>query len=355
MPKHRNPRLFWLHFEGAGTDSNALPAQVLAKSLQQVQRIVHLLAKIHQGGPLGQGVQIPNEVRSRFGLMCKPPQEGSFDLPVEVSDLSNQASELEDYGDQEAVYYSFQDVTRAIGKGNGEAFRQLVPDVSFQAALIKAYKSAQPSKRIGVVLSIRDGSQKTILDGRTFQSAYNQLYSRGNPNAVPRSSEYMIGLLTGMNFGRRRMQIKPSRDCSLNVEYDERFEPMLCSLRNKLVRVRGRICYDEKGQPIRLTDIDEVQDGSVLEYNEIALRNIPYKAEPPLSFDVKFDHEHQLYELQGEFNILISGKSFSELRDSLDAELDMLWVEYAKEDPQALSLDAQELQKQLVDRFRDLR
>ena len=69
MPKHRNPRLFWLHFEGAGTDSNALPAQVLAKSLQQVQRIVHLLAKIHQGGPLGQGVQIPNEIRSRFGLM----------------------------------------------------------------------------------------------------------------------------------------------------------------------------------------------------------------------------------------------------------------------------------------------
>ena len=355
MPQHRNPKLFWLHFEGAGTDGNALPAQVLAKSLQHVQRIVHLLAKMHLAGPFGQGVQIPNEIRSRFGLMCKPPQEGSFGLPVEMSDRSNQASGLEDYGEQEAVYCSFQDVTRAIGKGNGEDFRQLVPDVSFQVALIKAYKGAQPPKRIGVVLSIKDGSQKTILDGRKFQSAYHQLYSRRNLDAVPGNSEYMTGLLAGMDFGRRRMQIKPSCDYSLKVDYDERFEARLCELRNKLVRVHGRVCRDENGQPIRLTDIDEVLDGSILEYREIALCNIPYKADPPLKFDINFDHKHQLYELHGEFNIVISARSFSELREALDAELDMLWVEYAKEDSQALSLDARELKKKLLCRFRDMR
>lgn len=353
MPKHWNPRLFWLHFEGAGTDSNALPAQVLAKSLQQVQRIVHLLAKIHQGGPF-EGVQIPNEIRSRFGLMCKPPQEGSFDLPVEMSDLSNQASEFQGYNDQEAVYCSFQEVTRAIGKGNGEDFQQLVPDVRFQDALIKAYKSAQPPKQIGIVLSIKDGSQKTILDGRTFQSAYNQLYSRRNLDVISRGSEYVIGLLIGMDFSRRRMQIKSSCDYALKAEYDERFEARLCEFRNKLVRVHGRVCCDGNGQPIRLTDIDEVLDGSILEYSEVALRNIPYKAEPPLTFEVKFDHEHHLYELRGEFNIVISAKSFSELRESLDAELDMLWVEYAKEDPQALSLDARELREQLLGRFGDM-
>ena len=354
MPKNRNPRLFWLHFEGARTDGNALPAQALAKSLQHVQRIVHLLAKMHRGDAFGQGVQIPNEIRSRFGLMCKPPQEGSFDLPVEMSDLSNQASEFEDYGDQEVVYCSFQDVTRAIGRGNGEGFRQLVPDVDFQAALIKAYKSAQPSKRIGVVLSIKDGGQRTILDGRTFQSVYNQLYSRRDLDAVTRNSEYLTGLLTGMDFGRRRMQIKTSCDYSLKVDYDECFEARLCELRNKLVRVRGRVCRDGNGQPIRLTDIDEVLDGSILEYSEVALRNIPYKAEPPLKFDVKFDRKHHLYELRGEFNIVLSAKSFSELREALDAELDMLWVEYAKEDPKTLSLDARELQEQLLGRLQDL-
>ena len=355
MPKHRNPRLFWLHFEGAGTDSNALPAQVLAKSLQQVQRIVHLLAKIHRGGPFGPRVQIPNEIRSRFGLMCKPPQEGSFDLPVEMGDLSNQGSEFSGYSDQEAVYCSFQEVTRAIGKGNGEDFRQLVPDVRFQDALIKAYKSAQPPKRIGVVLSIKDGSQRTILDGNAFQSTYNQLCSRSNLDAVSRSSEYVIGLLTGMDFGRQRMQIKTSRDHPLKVDYDKRFEERLCELRNKLVRVHGRVCHDENGQPICLTDIDEVLDGGILEYSEIALRNVPYTAEPPLTFEVKFDHEHHLYELRGEFNIVISAKSFSELKESLDAELDMLWVEYAEEDPHALSLDARELRKQLLGRLRDMR
>lgn len=355
MPQNRNPRLFWLHFEGAGTGSSALPAQVLAKSFQQVQRVVHLLAQIHRGGPFGRRDQIPNEIRSRFALMCKPPKQGSFDLPVAIGDLSNQASGVEDYGDQEAVYCSFQDVTRAIGKGDRESLQQLVPEVGFQNALIKAYKRAQPPKRVGSVMSIMDGGQRKILDGATFDSAYEQLQSSSNPEAALGSSEYVTGLLTGMNFGKRRMQIKPSCGCFLNVDYDERFEARLCNLRNKLVRVRGRIYYDEKGQPVRLTDMDEVQDGGVLEYGEVALRNIPYKAEPPLIFDVKFDHEHQLYELRGDFNILISGKSFSELRDSLDAELDMLWVEYAKEDPQALSLDARELRKQLVDRFRDMR
>lgn len=96
-------------------------------------------------------------------------------------------------------------------------------------------------------------------------------------------------------------------------------------------------------------------DESPIEVSELTIDNIHYTIDPPLHFDVEFDREDQLYDLQGDFDVTLSDESRSELMAALDATLKMLWIEYALEDPQRLSPKGRKLRDEIRGRFRDLR
>ena len=74
-------------------------------------------------------------------------------------------------------------------------------------------------------------------------------------------------------------------------------------------------------------------------------------AAPPLQFDVVFDPGASLHELSGEFDIVLSAPTRAELEELLAETLELLWREYAEEDPSALSPKAVDLRNQLRARF----
>ena len=74
-------------------------------------------------------------------------------------------------------------------------------------------------------------------------------------------------------------------------------------------------------------------------------------AAPPLQFDVVFDPGASLHELSGEFDIVLSAPTRAELEEMLAETLELLWREYAEEDPAALSPKAVDLRNQLRARF----
>ena len=61
-----------------------LPADILVNAIAQVQRIVHLLAKERRGEPAGKRLRVSADIKERFGLVCKLPVAGGFDLPVAI-------------------------------------------------------------------------------------------------------------------------------------------------------------------------------------------------------------------------------------------------------------------------------
>ena len=96
-------------------------------------------------------------------------------------------------------------------------------------------------------------------------------------------------------------------------------------------------------------------DESPVEVCELTIDNVHYTIDPPLHFDVEFDDEDQLYDLQGDFDVTLSDESRSELMAALDATLKMLWNEYALEDPQRLSPKGRRLRDEIRRRFRGMR
>lgn len=93
----------------------------------------------------------------------------------------------------------------------------------------------------------------------------------------------------------------------------------------------------------------------VIEKRELFFRNEIYRADPPLRFRASFDRRGRIYDIRGDFGIEISVESRSEIEEALDSTLEMLWSEYALEDPERLTRDAQILRRRLLDRIRKTR
>ena len=77
-------------------------------------------------------------------------------------------------------------------------------------------------------------------------------------------------------------------------------------------------------------------------------------AAPPLRFDVVFDRDASVHELSGEFDIVLSAPTRAELEEMLAETLELLWREYAEEDPAILSPKAADLRTQLRARSRTI-
>ena len=92
----------------------------------------------------------------------------------------------------------------------------------------------------------------------------------------------------------------------------------------------------------------------VIERRDLTFCNVRYQADPPLRFQVSVGHDRRnpIYDLRGDFGIELSAESRSELEETLDSTLDMLWEEYAQERPERLSGDACESRRELLERIR---
>lgn len=297
MPDHGGPGLFRLHFKGAATEGRTLPAALLVRAINSLQRIVRLLDSFDE---IRQSVQyqdylsekharhqyqdylpedrlrhlVSRKIRHRFELFCQTPEKGSFALPVAIG-RSQRYGVHPTNVELETICNKFYQFTESIGTVNADRLCKIVPDSDYRELLIQYYRSALPPIGTDIALSIEDGYGRPILDGET---------------------------------GMECIRILPH-------------------------------------------EIIKIQD--------LTLCNIRYHADPPLRFQVSVDRNRRsrnrrsrLYYLWGDFGIELSAESRPELEEALDSTLDILWEEYAQERPERLSGDARELRLGLLDRIR---
>ena len=346
MSNVNDPRELRLHFKGPGARDHAVPAEALVNSIRQVQRIVHLLAKQKRKEPVGARFRISRDIKERFGLACKLPVAGGYDLPVVIGGLPQPNADDEVL----AVATQFCQVSRSLGR-DGNAFKALVPEPGYRRLLLDAYEGAQPPKALGLDLTIEDGQGGAILERGHIDEARHDLDYLATESRI--ECGYVAGMLVQMEFDKRTITLKHHSRRTLKAVYAAESEATLLDHPRGLIQVHGEVHYNEAGDPVSIADVDEVVevDESPMEVREFFHRNVRYRADPPLCFDVTFDQADDLYDLQGHFGISIWAESRDDLKDALDAELDLLLVDYAQGDPAHMSSDARKLRDEVRRRF----
>lgn len=339
-----DPRELRLHFDGPIAAGHLLPAEILVTAVQQVQRIVHLLAKEHRGEPAGKRLMVSADIRARFGLVCRLPAAGGYELPISIGAPSCAEDE-----EIVAVAERFQVVSRSLA--DIHAFEHLVSDAQYRRWLVDAYKAIQPPPHLDLELTVEDTQGNAILHCSRVQDVPS--YRPEADTRHPTERGRVVGTLVRMEFAKQSIALAHRGAHVLAATYTAEVEPALLSYPRRLIQVRGDVCYDAAGEPVSIADIDEVAevDESPMEVEEIVCGNVRYVANTPLRFDVAFDQADALYDLRGPFGILLSAASREDLADALEAELNLLFADYAEGDPAHMASDARKLREQIRRRF----
>ena len=167
-------------------------------------------------------------------------------------------------------------------------------------------------------------------------------------NAV--APAYVTGALIEMKFQERRLrlQLVPSGR-ALDANYSDDFEPVLLEHPRELIQVHGNVVRSEDGTPTSISDVDEILevDESVIELRSFQSSRETLRLRQPISFQIAFDPNSKLYEATGPFDIIVTASTRPELEAQLDAELAMLWQEYALADHNVLTAAASQLREEL--------
>lgn len=342
-------RLYWMHFKAEKDRSHVVPAPVLVETVASIQRVVYLLAKFTRGEELGQRASFSRALREAFALQCRVPEPGSYAMPFEIGSAAHSPPVA---GEADDVRRLFRRVTAAVGDGDVDGVRALVPDLRYQDCLGEAFRKATPPPRSGVSYRLEDHRRRTILDGRKTEATLDDL--RGHAGGKRYAREDTIsGMLVGMDFDERRIRLTRPDGKSVSAYYDEESELPLIEHRRGWVELTGDVLYDAHGRALSVTHARDFVpfDEDTIELRNVHLYNVAYRASPPLRFKVKYDPRDQLYDVDGEFGISVSASSKSDLHHELQEALSMLWIEYGEEPPDRLSPKAQRLRTDLRKRL----
>jgi len=79
---------FQLRFQGNAAERHQLPAEVLASSIEALQKIVHILAMSHEDHAIQERVRVPEKIASRYTVLCDIAVEGSYSQPFHIGALT---------------------------------------------------------------------------------------------------------------------------------------------------------------------------------------------------------------------------------------------------------------------------
>lgn len=350
MTGERGENLYWMHFEIEGDGAHMVPASVLVESVSNIQRVVYLLAKFTRKESLGQRVSFSRPLREAFALQCRVPEPGSYAMPFEIGTAARSPLAA---GEVKNVGHLFRQVTSALGEGDVQAVRELVPDQRYLDILGDAYRKATPPSHSCANYWIEDHRHRRIFDGRKSGAALDDIGVCNKRRQIVHEGR-ISGMLVGLDFDERRMRLSRADGKSVSAYYDEESERRLIEHRRGWVELTGDVHYDADGRALSVTQARNLEtfDEDTIELRNVNLYNVLYHASPPLRFKYKCCPHNELYELEGEFGISVSASSPSELHSELQEALSMLWIEYGDESPERLSPKARRLRSDLRKRLR---
>lgn len=165
---------------------------------------------------------------------------------------------------------------------------------------------------------------------------------------------YVTGTLVEMKFEDRQFGLKLPSGRQIQAVYAEHYENILTDHPRDLIQAFGNVTYDESGAVKSIAGVRDILkvDDSDIRIHEVTVDGQEYTLSSEWHFKVSFDETEGLYQLEGPYGILLASETRSELEEALDAEIGLLWREYACAHDEELSPKARQLAAILREQFK---
>jgi C4-type Zn-finger protein len=331
-----------IRLEGGAISGNAIPATVLAQTITGLQQLVFLMGADSEEIDINERLKFSNQHRDEFTLMCEPPSAGSF---VQNLRLKN-----------EKVQSVFKDVIglmAATAADNHEDAKKLIKNPIIRRRAFQQMATVMPKEDDGVSVAFFHAGRSAAISGKDQKTLTKWIQAASTESAA--TTMTVKGVLVAADFENRRVKIKyrPTNK-EISCKYLPEIEDRLLDARkvsSGLIEVTGEFTLDNKGFPLKLTNVFRIEPVSLgsIKLPELRWKNRTFKFNQPMEFTPSLDAEtQQLYVIE---DASLGVNVFSETREGLLQELSeqiaMLWDEYADEKDENLAEDALAVAKKL--------
>lgn len=353
--QHGHDAFFALRLEpeSGDADPHLISVQTLVRALEGLQRAVHLVAMMHEGQELKSKPQAPRHIKDRFHLHVRPSVTGSYYQEVLLTPQSG-ISAL-DFGEEAQVKNTLEDALGAIEQGDLEKFQSTIPNPEFQRPLIASFKRtlSDPSKNCRI--KIENGNGAVITDSDSVSKKFDIFKTlRSDPNI----ESFATGYVEKIDFYKRILFIRIPHTCNLlQCHYKKRVEGTLIKNKCKLVQIEGKIEVDREGNPRKIVKMKKAWKVDTENINVIGLlpSYLQENHAGKLQVDVDLTDDKQAFVAKlSDLGIFQIAQTRRELAEILEAELDVLWQEYALKDDESLVVgEAHEIKRQMKTLFKE--
>lgn len=340
---------FGLHFkQTANSPTDVMSAEVLADSLDGLQRTVHVAAMMHTGHQMKSRVCAPRNVKNSFVLHWQPSERRSFYLPAYISSLGN----IDPNPDLcEAVADIVKKAMRALHQSDKPSFKKAVPKKVYRGAMIDSLDRVFDKK----ILEIRDGFGNIVARSSNAMRALGS-FERLRPKN--RIHEVVTGYVDKIDFKKRLLFLRtPSPHRILRCRYEAGMQSLLLRNRRKLVHVDGKIELDHDDDPMRVRKVSSIRDIDTSDINvaDLLPDYLERNGTKKLYVRVTLSDCKQVYKAKmEELDLCQAAHTREELLEIMESWFRFLWRQYALADNSTLTDDAIEYKTTLRKLFREV-
>ena len=324
-----------LTLSGEETVGHEVRAEPLATLLVGLQRVAYLLGAAECGQEIGARLKPSRAMRERFSQRCGVPQPWSYALPLDVGGVG----EL-DLGPP--LLERLRGIWAALADQDGESLRAALPESLSQRVLREIAVMLPRMGGLSVSLQTAQKPAPATLTWRTARYISEQLAPR-----VPEDTLMTItGELLRIDFAARQVAtLYPPTRREIVCTYLPEIEDSIVESRKEPIQVTGRFVLDEDGNPSKLMDVSRIEPIDLSPLVVTELERLPVRMKVPLELVPSLDEESQQYLCVADTSLGLDAFALTrdQLFDEVQAQLAMLWQEYACAPDGELDHEAREL------------
>ncbi len=337
----------------------------LHKALESFHRLTYLICAAlikerSDSEPIPSARKLRADFDRTFSIRCKPAQSGSYSVPINLRELSEQrALSLDDKSNQTRaleIQRIFNNVFLNVAEGSHESFINEFPDIGSALQVAIAIERLRPTKGHTLLLRLPNDRSSTIFDSDKDLDQMSVLIKKIEDRESPVLHDEELTLIASVDkidLEEKSFTAKTPNGLRMSGFLDDVFLADHDIFKEYKIECDGIFEVDDE---MNVYEIKEEGDKRPVNLNPIRkeallVDNERLVIDPPLVYDVDLMEEDSCYSIEGELGVVLSADSRSELESALDELLQLFWRKFAIEDDTRLSRSGLRMKREINERI----